>query len=81
MTADKNDENNWVVAVFANGWVRVAKTFQAENMARDFAAKLALGQVSWGATDLDTEPTGGMDAVFIYERKGTVRTETVAVWQ
>lgn len=80
MTADRNDENNWIVAILANGWIKVAKTFQAENMARAFAEKLALGQVEWKDTDLDSEPTGGMEATFVYERKGTVKTELVAKW-
>lgn len=80
MTADRNDENNWIVAVLANGWVKVAKTFQAENVARAFAERLALAQVPWSETDLDSEPTGGMEAVFVYERKGTVKTEQVAKW-
>lgn len=80
MTEHKNDENNWIVAVLANGWVKVAKPFKAENMARDFAEKLAVGQIEWKDTDLDTEPVGGMDAVFVYERKGTVRAEKIAKW-
>lgn len=80
MTTAKNDERNWVVAVLANGWTLVAKTFQAENQAREFAERLALSKVGWDETDLDTKPTGGVDEVLVYERKGAVRLEQVAKW-
>lgn len=80
MTAGTNDENNWLVAVLANGWVKVAKPFQAENIARAFAEKLALGQVDWKDTDLDVEPVGSVEAVFVYKREAAVQAVKVAKW-
>lgn len=80
MTTDKNDEGNWLVAIRANGWFITVKTVQAENVARSLAERIALGQVDWRAdTDLDSPPEL-MDAVFVYERKGTVKAEQVAKW-
>lgn len=78
MTTDKNDEGNWLVVAKINGWFKVALTEQAENIARDKAEALALGKEI--KTDLDGEDISLLEAVFVYERKGTVKAELVARW-
>lgn len=78
MTTDRNDEGNWLVVAKINGWFKVALTEQAENIARDKAEALALGKDI--KTDLEGEDMRLLEAVFVYERKGTVKAEMVAKW-
>lgn len=70
MTANKNDDRNWVVAKMTYGegaTLIVLFTEQAENVARDKAEKAAL--------DYPNDP------IFLYKREATVITEAVAKWQ
>lgn len=69
MTNDKNDGNNWVVAMMGQGegaCLQILHTEQAENIARQKAEEAALHYVGV--------------SVFLYQRVATVRTEPVARW-
>lgn len=79
MTTDKNDERNWIVAVLTNGWMKVAFAEQAENIARQKAEALTLSPES-AKCDLEGHDIDMIEAVFLYERRATVRRETVAKW-
>lgn len=80
MTADKNDQNNWIVAMLIKstatppppltseqGVMTVLRTDQAENKARELAE----------AASLNNPGT----PVFLYQRVGIVLTEPKAKWQ
>lgn len=69
MTIDKNDDRNWVVAVEDENGFRIVYQHQAENIAREWATAFCQNEVRHGTP------------VFLYERKGTVKTEPVARWQ
>lgn len=79
MTEHKNDERNWIVAVLANGWMKVAFAEQAENIARQKAEALALNPTGTKC-DLEEHDLALVEAVFVYERKGTVQSEQIAKW-
>lgn len=79
MTEHKNDERNWIVAVLTNGWMKVAFAEQAENIAKQKAEALALDPIGTKC-DLEEHDLSLVEAVFIYQRKGTVTAKKVAAW-
>jgi hypothetical protein len=79
MTEHKNDERNWIVAVLTNGWMKVAFAEQAENIAKQKAEALALDPTGTKC-DLEEHDLSLVEAVFIYQRKGTVTAKKVAAW-
>lgn len=79
MTEHKNDERNWIVAVLTNGWMKVAFAEQAENIAKQKAEALALDPTGTKC-DLEEHDLSLVEAVFVYERKGTVTAKKVAAW-
>lgn len=79
MTEHKNDERNWIVAVLTNGWMKVAFAEQAENIAKQKAEALALDPTGTKC-DLEEYDLSLVEAVFIYQRKGTVTAKKVAAW-
>lgn len=78
MTEHKNDEHNWLVVALCNGWMKVAFAEQAENIAKKKAEELALGSAE--KSDLSESDLERVEAVFVYERKGSVRSEKIAKW-
>lgn len=68
MTTNRNDHKNWlVVCEELDGTLQVVGAEQAENVARQRAEDYAQGN-----HDV---------TVFVYERKGCIRTVPVARWQ
>lgn len=69
MTKDKNDDRNWIVVVSTISGLSIASSYQAENMALKEAERL-----------VSEESKIAVEAVFVYERKGTVKLEKIAKW-
>lgn len=79
MTEHSNDKGNWIVAVLTNGWIKVAYTEQAENVARQKAEALAIDPMA-AKCDLEAFDLNLVEAVYVYERKASVVAQKVAKW-